>query len=197
MLAALAVLLLQCQHRVVYISDCYQLVQDPVDVLRKALVAAFIDDDERSEEIKDAQNAEQLDQCCKRLRESGVQMTFIIDQINAFDPHPDMPESPQALVKKGVAKDLIDHCSSGHVCLCGASANNQTAKHFRHRQQGATGFIIDLNGGFSQVSHELEHSFDEAGTQCAVKRRHLLLLRLTLTRAARCVCVLRWSCKRG
>jgi hypothetical protein len=152
MLAALAVHLIQLQHRVIYISDCYELVKDPVDIMRKALFAAFVDEAEWIEEIQDAQNSEQLDQCCKRLRGAGVRLTFIVDQTNAFDPHPDVPESPQDLINKGVAKTLVDHCSSGHMVIRGASANNQTAKHFRHRQQGAVGVIVDLNGGFSQVS---------------------------------------------
>jgi hypothetical protein len=152
MLAALAVHLLQLKHRVLYISDCYHLVQDPVHVLRKAMMAAFIDDVAWTKEIHQAETGDELDQCCKGLLDASVQITFIIDQTNAFDPHPDMPESPQDLAKKGIAKDLIDRCTSGHVSIRGASANNQTAKHFRHRQQGAVGFIIDLNGGFSPVS---------------------------------------------
>ena len=152
MLAALAVYLMQLKYRVVYISDCYKLVKDPIHGLRLALIAAFIDDDDRCAEFKEAENADQLDQCCKRLLESSVQVTFIIDQTNAFDPHPDVPESPQDLINKGVAKTLINHCSSGHFSICGASANNQTAKHFRNRQQGAVGKIIDLNGGLSAVS---------------------------------------------
>lgn len=142
MLAAVAVHLIQLKHRVVYVSDCYELVKDPVHLMRKVLMASFVDDASRHDEIKSAASIEDLDQFCKRMLDDSIQLTFIIDQTNAFDPHPDVPESAQDLAKKGVAKDLIDRCSSGHVSLRGASANNQTAKHLRHRQQGATGFIV-------------------------------------------------------
>jgi len=178
MLAALAVHLLQLKHFVVYISDCYELVKDPVDVMRKALMAAFIDDDAR-EEIEEAENAEQIDQCCKRLRGKGIQLTLIVDQTNAFDTHPDVPESPQDLENKGIAKRLLEHCSSGHVVIRGASANNHTAKHFRHRQQSAVGKIIDLNGGFAKVSRK------------APQEQHPPALHLRAADVSRSACLLR------
>ena len=151
-LAALVVQLVRLKVRVVYISDCYTLVKNRVATLRAALVAAFIDDDDRRTEALEAEVEADLERFCRRLKQDSILATFIIDQANAFDPDPDVAEGPKTLKAKGAAKELVDHCSFGHVLVRGASANNETAKHFLHQQVSAVGETIDLNGGFSEVS---------------------------------------------
>ena len=168
MLAALAVLMLQCKYRVVYISDCYLLLQDPVDAFRRALVAAFIDDAYWCDKIKNAQSADQLEQCCQRIRDVGVRITFIFDQTEALDPHPDMPDTPQDLMNKGIVQTLLEDCSSNHIFVCGASSNQQTAKKRFHLRE-ATSLIIDLNGGLSQVYLRNAHV-----TRCGLRQVPIL-----------------------
>jgi hypothetical protein len=128
MLAAL----MQTGERVVYIPGCYTLVEDPVATMRNAL--AFIDDAARRDAALATQSIAELDDFCKRLLQGDLRVTFVADQTNAFDPHPDVKEVQKDLEKKGIAKNLLAVCSSRHLLVRGTSANNQTAKHFRHRQ---------------------------------------------------------------
>lgn len=157
-LATLAVYLISKNYRVVYISDCYTLIEDSFNVLRKALLTTFIDDDYFKTELLELKSKEELENFCRLVLQGSespprepIQLTFIIDQTNAFDQHPDVPASSETLHDKGEARRLLHHCCLSHVLIQGASANNETAKHFRHRQVSAIGETIYLNGGFSQV----------------------------------------------
>ena len=95
------------------------------------------------------ESADDLERFSKQLLQNSVQVTFVIDQANAFDQHPDAPESVETLKEKAEARKLLNRCSSSHILVRGASANNETAKHFRHRQVSAVGETLFLNGGLS------------------------------------------------
>jgi hypothetical protein len=152
MLAALACLLFRLGKRPVYLSNCRQMLADPLPYIQSAMLCSFAatsSPDQRNK-IRSFRNTEDAIQFCRTLGET--RLYFIIDQVNALEQ-----EEPNAdLVlnsEKETLLNFLHRISVGHYSITSASANYRTARRMARKQTGE--LKMSMMGGMSTVRNPL------------------------------------------
>jgi Bacterial dnaA protein len=139
LLAALVCYLTAQDERVVYISDCEALVEDPVGYLRAAMLFAWADDI-ATQEIMTLNTLEEID----KFFSFGEKVIFIIDQMNALEI-----DSPGEKKKREDLSDWIGRFTYGHKKVYSTSTNNT---NYREQDQYTNWRILPVYGGLTEVS---------------------------------------------
>jgi hypothetical protein len=150
-LAALALVLMQEDKRVVFLPTHKDLLDDRVKYFRKALLLAFGDSPELMQELMDAITQQELVRFCDQQAE----LYFVVDQWNALDANKQEDDARLAL-RKGDCKEMIDNAAFGFRIVRGASANNESAKVVGQHQDNV--FKMCQFGGFDKVRSWLSRS---------------------------------------
>jgi hypothetical protein len=151
LLAALVCYLTVAGERVVYIPDCGDCAQNPVDCFRAAMLLAWANDDITQEEIMKMKSTQQISRFFNRDQHES-KIVFVIDQMNALDLAPGGAKDVDDTVK-GDLRTLINACVSQHRCIFSASAN-YTALSLLNKDGPFK--RIDVYGGLSVVSLSID-----------------------------------------
>lgn len=126
LLAALACYLRRKYLRVVYLPDCRAMLRDFVDYFKTALLLTFSDNQEYQLKIWNCTNEDEIYQFCTFLKNKGIRLLFILDQLNALDPEEgtrDVPSNDQ----KSHIRQWLEKVQVGHRCIRSTLTNNNTA----------------------------------------------------------------------
>lgn len=149
LLAALVCYLAAQKERVVYIPDCWECIDDPVEYVRAAMLFAWADDPTIQDEIITLNTREMI----YRFFERQKKCIFVIDQMNAFGKS-DNGEDKNGGLKREIYRWLT-RCQADHPAVLGTSANYQTYLYQAYLQQTMNGTNEDtmhVYGGFTTVS---------------------------------------------
>jgi hypothetical protein len=127
LLAALVCYLVLGRNRVIYIPDCSQLLDNPLETLRAALLFAFHDDSGLCKAIESANDVDGLIRSVKRPRHEPLYL--IVDQRNALDYKSDAGDHIKTTVR-----GYIDAMKSGWRYIFSASANEQADRDADKKQ---------------------------------------------------------------
>src|SRR5215813_2130876 len=86
-LAAMACYWLKKGEPVVYVPDCQELLEDPINYLKPAFYLTFHNNQQAQREIAQCNTLEEIKDFCNR---SPMQFYFIMDQWNALDSKEEM-----------------------------------------------------------------------------------------------------------
>ena len=139
-IAALVFLLLHNKHRVIYIPTCVDLLPDRVEYFRAALFLAFSDDAD-IEIIKTGTEDDLI-----RLCQATPDLIFVVDQWNALDVVDAMDPDGE---KKRACESMIERAACNGRFLRAASANNDSVKKTRGRQDSTD--KLPVFGGLTNV----------------------------------------------
>ena len=179
-LAAFVCNLIRTGHRVVYIPDCFRLLEHHAWVFWTALVFAFHDAPDLNS-IPDPTDVDALVAFMLRQRHLYV----IVDQKNALelktnDPHADTKR------KVGV---WLDQMKLGHRYIYSASANEVSSQE-AHVKQGGIG-VFEVLGGMTRVS--VMHSSLLTLMPCRMKRHSGSFTTRVVFHIYYCMSGLSWS----
>ena len=139
-------LLMRKKRKVVFLPDCKQLLREPVDYFRSALLLTFAAEPAAQAQVAGLCTVDAVIGFCKAHND----LTFIVDQYNALEQ--DMKkDDADTLQAKSVARRLIDSASYDRALLKAASANNFTARVIHDKQLNMN--IVTLFGGLTPVNH--------------------------------------------
>jgi hypothetical protein len=141
LLAALVCHLVREGKRVVYIPDCRELVESPIQRFRDAFLFAFHDKAHLHARINNARTLQDLvDFAMKQPRFSFY---LVIDQRNALD------EQPSTSERKIAVNNFLAEIKSFQKYIFSASANEVSAREADTKMQGIT--TMFLHGGMTEV----------------------------------------------
>jgi hypothetical protein len=142
LLAALVCYLAAQDERVVYISDCRALLQDPVEYFQAAMLFAWADDIAIQEKIMTLNTLEMI----RGFFKPKQKVIFVIDQMNALKIN-----GPREKEKREQLSDWIQRFAFGHKKVYSSSANN-TDFHKRSQNENQHS-VLSVYGGLTEVSH--------------------------------------------
>jgi hypothetical protein len=143
-LATIVCFLLRTGKRVVYLPDCRDLANDPVDYVKSALYLAYAD---KSAKISEIHACETLDEIVKFCKEELEPLYIVVDQMNALDGHGNTE------INKTTKQQIIgflNQIATKHYYIKSSSANNTSALHLKLKQTNER--KIELYGGFDEVN---------------------------------------------
>jgi len=148
-LVALACLLVCGGERVVYIPDCRLMLQQPLAYLQAAFLFAFADPESSAqpEVVLRCETVEDLVTFSRQYKETG-RLCFVIDQLNAFEPEPQVQDVVTNETKSNLRHLLLD-MTLGYVEISSASANSRSAQYMEAKDTGD--HKISLLGGLTNV----------------------------------------------
>jgi hypothetical protein len=150
-LAALACLLARHERHVVFLPDVREMLADPFEYLKTALLCSFSSPSSSSSSrhlLRSCQTLDHLETFCS----NNAPLYFIVDQINALDEE----ESHSDIVAnedKRRLHQLLRRFSHKHPYITGASANHRSAQLMKQKQ--TNDLKIQMMGGMTTVSVSL------------------------------------------
>ena len=144
LLAALVCYLTAQEERVVYIPECRECFQEPVEYVRAAMLFAWADDKAIQDEIITLDTQEKI----RNFFRGHPNTIIFIDQVNGsegkeWDDH-------QTRGWKGEVKRWLDSCRVLHTTILSTSANYKS--YLETAQKESTEETIHVYGGFTKVS---------------------------------------------
>ena len=157
LLAALVCYLAAREQKVVYIPDCWDLIQDPVQYMMSAMLFAWADDKSKQEMIMALETQEEIYQFFRTQKD----IIFIIDQLNALEKEKDDDEctaNEKAQLRRWLGRLWA---RSRQKAILSLSANNHSILNRVSRQSSSE--IMYVNGGLTRVSLRSNKSFVKMG----------------------------------
>jgi hypothetical protein len=146
LLAALVCYLAAQDERVVYISDCRSLLENPVQYFRATMLFAWADDVATQKIIMTLNTLEEIQKFFEKFFESGEKILFVIDQMNALKI-----DGPREKKKREDLSDWIKLFTFGHKKVYSSSANN--TDYHKGAQNQNQNEMLPVYGGFTEVSY--------------------------------------------
>jgi hypothetical protein len=145
LLAALVCYLAAQGERVVYIPDCWALINDTVEIFLLAMLFAWADDPALKGMIIKLNSLEQISNF---LKSRGEKTIFVLDQMNALEES-DQDRKETRKKKAGISR-WLDTCRGGCNAIFSASANYRTFCLQLQKENNTE--PLKLQGGFTEVS---------------------------------------------
>jgi hypothetical protein len=142
LLAALVCYLAAQDERVVYISDCRRLLDNPVRYFRAAMLFAWADDIATQEDIMALNTLEEID----KFFYSDEKVLFVIDQMNALEI-----DGLREKEKRENLSNWIKSFTYGHKTVYSSSTNN--ADYHKQASSQNQCRMVPVYGGLTEVSH--------------------------------------------
>lgn len=153
MMAAAAVILRrdffdqQTPLRVVYLPDCGQLREDPINYMKTALLLAFAENLSFMKQIHLCSTVEQLITFCQTIPKTNSYLLFLADQTNKLTAKNTDPVKKQE--KKDVADSLLHRASFRHFLIEAISINDSNKDDVQEKQENRK--LMPMFGELSQV----------------------------------------------
>jgi hypothetical protein len=145
LLAALVCYLTIAGKRVLYIPDCRQGAQDPVEYFRAAMLFAWANDPKMQRKIMKMRSAKKIIKFLK-INQSTSKILFVIDQMNALDLGRNAADTLSDTEKESL-RTTIHRSASVHTCIYSTSANYEALEKSNINLKR-----LDVYGGLSVVS---------------------------------------------
>lgn len=139
-LAALVCQLIREGERVVYLPDCYRLLEDPAQVIWHALLFAFYD----TTDLDTIRNCNDVDALIAFMSQQRY-LYVVVDQMNALE----LSANDERAAKKSQVRDWLDRMKRNHRYIFSASANEKSSREAHMKQSGIAVFYI--LGGMTKV----------------------------------------------
>jgi hypothetical protein len=150
LLAALACKLMREERRVVYLPNCFDLIDDPVAYIQNALLLAWSQDEQIFSELSQYTTKEELAGFVTAQAQQDKEIYWIVDQYNAFKTETPLWARP---VEQNPRTTELHHwmqsmLEKGMQILCSSSSHI----HPRKLQLKEPRWLFrSLTGGFNQV----------------------------------------------
>lgn len=157
MMAAAAVVLRQdflCKSssearvRVIYLPDCGQLRAEPVDYMKKALLLAFAEDEQRMQQIVACMSIDSLVSFIRSVPRTNSFLLFVADQTNKLMGKQTDSAAKQA--SKMAAHRLLERASFSHFLVEAISINDSNKDDVAQKQENRK--EMPVFGEMSEVS---------------------------------------------
>jgi len=139
-LAALVCRLIREGERVVYLPDCYRLLEDPAQVIWGALLFAFHD----TTDLETIDNPEDVGNLINFMSQQKY-LYVIVDQYNALE----LKKDEELTAAKTEVRRWLDRMKRNHRYIFSASANEKSSREVHTKQNGIAVFYI--LGGMTEV----------------------------------------------
>jgi hypothetical protein len=136
LLATLAIFLHVAGKVVVYIPDCADLVNSPVQYMGAALLCAFSgsdsDSQQKRQQIRSLVDLPGIETWCRSQSASGTRFYFLVDQLNALESQ---KNSMATNATRERVRSLLLSLYTNHICVRGSSANDREGYKLLRRPQ--------------------------------------------------------------
>ena len=139
-LAALVCQLIREGERVVYLPDCYRLLENAARAIWHALLFAFHD----TAHLEAVENPDDVDALIAFMSH-WKNLYVVVDQMNSLEA----VQQDERAEKKKKVRDWLDRMRSGHRYIFSASANEISSREAHTKQSGIEVFYI--LGGMTKV----------------------------------------------
>jgi hypothetical protein len=144
LLAALVCYLAARGERVVYIPDCRNFIENPVDDMISAMLFAWADDESKQQKIMALDTQDDIYQFFR----SQKNIIFVADQTNSFED--EEGDNGETKKEKAEVHRWLRRCRARHKAILSSSANNHLILSGALRQSNTE--IMYVYGGLAAVN---------------------------------------------
>jgi NACHT domain len=143
LLAAFVCCLAASEEKVVYIPDCREFMNQPIQYIRAAILFAWADDKSEQQTIMALDSLEKIDQFFQG--QSGV--VFVIDQLNALEK--EEGDDEPTITEKARLRVWLQRLRATGKALLSSSANNHSILNKALKQSSEK--VVYVYGGLTEV----------------------------------------------